>query len=888
MKIKLTTFLLSFVSLTFFGQSITGTVFDSQKKPLKSANIIAKPLVEKAKLKFAIANENGFYKLELDKEIPYELYISYLGYKSQIATIKPNSEVKVYDFLLVAENETLKEIVIKSTFKPVIVKVDTLVFDVKSFTTGRERKLKEQLNKLPGVEVDKNGNVTVQGKKVTKFLVEGDVFFGGGTKLGVENIPADAVDKVEVIDHFSQVAFLKTVSNSDDLALNIKLKADKKKFVFGDVEAAAEVANDNNFYRAHAGLFYYSKKSNFSFIADANSIGTSAFGFADMVRFEGGNSSFFSSKKSLANLDNFLDNNTDFAKHSSKFSALNFVFNTSPKLKISGFALFSGVNSVFQTQIENTYLQNNQTTFENVKQENLNQNKLGIANVKVEFFPNKTEKVEYNIQLKSSLNTIETALNSTSQSNTAVFETTLETPNVTLTQFLEWHKSINENHSTTLVINHSFETNKPQNQWVSNQVFLNGLLPLQTDLKYDLRQLKESKSNAIDALFKHYWILNKSNHIYTNIGINNNAVDFSTSENQLLSNGNEIKFDNFQFGNNVKYSFNDAYVGLEYRFKISKFTGTPAVYFHQYNVSNSQFGVANCFSKSLLLPQFKCVYDFNKSENLNFNYQLATSFPEASQLASRFVFQNYNAVFRGNASLENELYHGFVMRYTKMNLYRGITLNGLLNFNKKIRTLRDEVQLSGINQLLTPNLTGNNESNWRFMGSVSKNIKKYIIKLNTNLSWFNYLQTVNNSINANNRNNQEVGIELKTGRKHWIDASISYTKSFSQFKGITNSNFEKDEINVNAEKVILKNFTFRFDYQLLQNKNDLNQRNNFDIVNVSLRYQKPNSAFTFELFANNVLNTTAKNNFTFSDFLISQQITATLPRIVMLSVSYKL
>ncbi len=78
------------------------------------------------------------------------------------------------------------------------------------------------------MEVDKNGGVTVYGKKVTKLLVDGKQFFGGGTKLAVDNIPADAVDKVEVIDNYNEVAFLKNISNSDEMVMNIQLNYNLK------------------------------------------------------------------------------------------------------------------------------------------------------------------------------------------------------------------------------------------------------------------------------------------------------------------------------------------------------------------------------------------------------------------------------------------------------------------------------------------------------------------------------------------------------------------------------------------------------------------------------------------------------------------------------------
>ena len=877
-----------FVLQGALSQTITGTVLDVQKNPLKSANVIAKPLLVGAKLKFAIANDKGFYTLELDKGISYNLLISYLGFKSQTVVVTAPSDKIIQNFLLVPENEQLKEIVIKNDFKPLIIKTDTLIYDVKSFTSGTERKLKEQLQKLPGVEVDKNGTVTVQGKKVTKFLVEGDLFFGGGTKLGVENIPADAVSKVEVIDHFSQVGFLKTVSNSDDLAMNIKLKADKKKFVFGDIEAAAEVANDNNYYRAHTGLFYYSTKANLSFIGDVNTIGTSAFDFGDMIRLQGGASSFFSKSKSLANLSSFIDDNRDFEKNRSKLSALNFSIDYLPKLKISGFLLVSAVNTNFKTQIKNLYLQNTTSIEEDVLQQNANQTSIGIANLKLEYNLKKNEKIDYNIQLKTNTNQLQSLLATTSALNTTTFDTNFNTPNFNVTHFVEWHKLINDNHSFTLALNQIYETDKPQNQWLADQPFFNNGILLQADSRYNVRQIKTSKNNTIDALFKHYWILNNSNHIYTNIGLNLNFANLTTNESQLLTNGSQINFSTQLFGNNLYFEFKDLFAGIEYKRKINKFTFTPALFLHNYNISTAQFESKNCLNKIVLLPQLKCVYDINKTENFNFNYQLSTNFPTINQLPSKLVFQNYNTLFMGNSSLQNELFHAATIVYTKLNFYRGININGTFRYNRKIETIRDQIQLTGINQLLTPKLTNNPESNWFFMGAFSKNISKFIIKLNSTISWLNYTQTINSISNVNNRSDIQVGAVIKTGRKYWLDAEISYAKNFNRFNGLSNSSFQKDELNINCEKTFFKNFTFKFDYQFLEKKNDSNQRNNFEILNASLRYQKANSALSFELFVNNMLNTTSKNNFMLSDFLITQQQILVLPRIVMISLNYKI
>ncbi len=748
--------------------------------------------------------------------------------------------------------------------------------------------MKNLLEKLPGVEVDKKGNVTVQGKKVTKMFVEGKSFFGGSSKLAVENIPADALDKIEVIDHFNEVGFMKQVSDSEDLAMNVKLKANKKKFVFGDVEASAEIANDNGFYLAHTGLYYFAPKTNISFIGDMNNIGKSTFTFEDLMRFQGGVSSFLSDRKSFTNLYSFTNDNTDVVQNKSQFGALNFSLDTSPKLSISGFGIFSKVFMQSQTESKNEYLQNNSISFENKLQNNETKTVLGIGNIKLDYSPNKKEKWYYNSQLQSSANDINNVINSVTNLNTSTFETLSKADNVSLKQYVEWHKSYNNHHTTTFVVNQAYEKNTPQNHWFIDQPFLVGLIPLQNDSSYTIDQIKRIKSNSVDALFKHYWILNNFNHLYTNFGNNFINSNFETSEKQLLSNGTINDFTTAGFGNNVKYQLNDAYVGLEYKFKIGKWTNKPGMFLHWYHLNTNQNLTDYTISKTLFQPQFNSDYEFNKSETITFNYKFSNTFPEVSQMANQFTLQSYNSVFKGNALLENEQYHTANLRYSKMNMYRGIIWNALASYNKKVKTTRNDIQINSINQYSTPILSDNPETNWRFNGSFSKKIYRFNLKLNSNLSWFNYLQTLNNSTTTNDRNNQNIGLVFKTAYKKWPDISIGYTKGYSQFNGITKSKYQSDEITTELELTFSKFFVLKIDYDNLKNTNNLNQTNFYDIANVSLHYQKKNSPFGFELFANNVFNNKIKNDYSFSDYVITERKTYVLPRIFMFSINYKL
>ncbi|CAF3310670.1 unnamed protein product [Rotaria socialis] len=446
-----------FITVLFFttlshSQTLTGIISDANNVPLEQANVIAKPLQDKTQLKFAIADNKGRYKLDLETNVKYEITVSYIGFIEEVLVIEPNSTLTSHNFMLKSTGEQLKEVIIKHDFQPIVIKKDTMTFDIKVFANGNERKMKEILEKLPGVAVDKKGNVTVQGKKVTKMMVEGKSFFGGGSKLAVENIPADALDKIEVIDHFNEVGFMKQVSDSDDLAMNVKLKTNKKKFVFGDIETGAGVTFHDN-YLAHAGLFYYAPKLNISFIADANNIGKSTFSFEDLMRFEGGVSSFLSDRKPLTSLYSFADDNRDIAVNKSQFSALNYSLDASSKLSISGFVIFSKVLTDTKTENANTYLQNNLIAFENKLQNGNNKSILGIGNLKLDYSPNKKEKWFYNAQYQSSKNNFLKTINSITNINNNLFETINRADNSAVKQYIEWHKNFNLHHITTFVIN---------------------------------------------------------------------------------------------------------------------------------------------------------------------------------------------------------------------------------------------------------------------------------------------------------------------------------------------------------------------------------------------------------------------------------------------------
>ena len=886
-KILIYTFLL--FNSVVFSQKITlsGSVKDSLQTPLPYANVIAKPKDVSKNLQFAITDNEGYYKLLFNKGDTLTISISYLGFKPinyQFVALKNTLK----NFILKASEEQLDEIVIDM---PVTVRGDTTTYKTDKFVDGSERKLKNVLKKLPGVEVSKNGTVTVQGKKVTKMLVDGKKFFGGNSKLAVENIPANAVGNVQVIDNYNEVAFLKNLTDSDDMAMNIQLKEDKKCFVFGDLEAGK---GNKDFYKTSANLFYYAPKTNVNFIGNLNNIGEKTFTFKDYLSFSGGVNAVFSGNFNWKGGDfsQFLESR-DILTSKQKFGALNITKTTSSTLDISGYAIFS--NSKTSSLLEST---NEYNTFTELKTNKTNTNNLlGIGNFNLEYTPNTLEKWYARTQVKRTNNTNGNDLTSIVGANTNTILTNRDLTSTYINQNIEWHKRQNDKHTFSSVFNYVFDKSNTTNFWDTQNDAFNGLIPVTQQNTYLINQLKNTQEQNIDAVFKHFWELNNNNHIYTTVGNKFLNEDFISDDSQTLDDGTINNFSSSNFGNSLNFKLNDLFLGVHYKFRTGIFTFKQGIYSHNYNWKIQQQN-QRTRNKWVLLPDFLAKIEFNKSKKININYSLKTSFSDANRFANRFVLQSYNSVFRGNENLENNLFHSARIFYSRFSLYRGLMLFASINYNKQIKGVRNSVVFDTnnpnpalrLNQFLTSKFFNNPSEDWRGNIHIEKTIKKIKYKFDVGFNNSKYLQEIDTNLqtNTNNSYNYEIGFEtlydkfptLEVGFKSDIGKFIS---SNSTSKFITTEPF------ITIDYDFLKGFVFNLDYtkSIYQNKS-LGQKNTYEVANATLSYQKENSAWSYKIKAQNLFDAQFKQNNSFSDYLISDTKTFILPRIVMFSIGYNL
>ncbi len=882
--IKNLLFLISILIVTSFTQAQTitlkGFVKDSLQNPLNYANVIAKPKDVTKNLTFAITDEEGRYSLQLKKNNEYVISISYLGYETINDTIIPVQN-STKNFILKEAKNQLDEVIIEL---PVTVKQDTIIYDTKKFVTGEERKLKSVLKKLPGVEVDKNGNITVQGKRVTTLLVDGKKFFGGNSKLAVENIPANAVDKVEVLDNYNEVAFLKNISDSDEMAMNIKLKEDKKHFTFGDVEVGK---GNKKYYRTHANLFYYSPKTNVNFIGNLNNTGEKTFTFKDYLSFQGGINAVFSGNFNWKGGDftQFIESE-DLVVSRQRFAALNITKTTSSKVDISGYAIFSHTNTQRFLETLNTY-----SSFTEEK-ENLTKHKnvLGIGKFNFEYAPNNQEQWYVRTQVKRTNNYNNNTILSVIGSSQNTILTDAKNGAWYVNQNIEWHKKHSKKHTFSAIANYTFDKNNPTTLWNTTNPILQTLIPADaTQSSFRLQQLKENEKHHLYTVFKDFWVLNNNNHIYTTVGNTHQQEKFISNDKQLLDNGNEINFNAANFNNTTVFKHNDFFIGAHYKFRTGIFTFKQGAYLHKYNWKVNQ-GSNIQKSKWTILPDFLMKIAFNKSKKIQFNYNLKTNFSNASKLANRFYLQSYNSVFRGNSTLENELFHSARIRYSRFSLYRGLMLTASASYTKKIKGFRNAVNFDDINRFLTIQMLDNPNEDWSLRTSLRKRIKNIRYKVGGNYNNSSYLQSINNSFVTNKNRNYSFNVGAETLFDNLPNIEVGYKRTVGNYiSSNSTSKFVTNEPFINIDYDFLKGFIFSFDYihYKYQNKRQ-GINNNYEIANSTLSYRKEDGAWSFKLTSQNLFNTKFKQNNRFSDYVISDTKTHILPRIIMFSIGYNL
>jgi hypothetical protein len=906
--------LLLFVTSISFSQNIKfeGFIQDVGKSPLEMANVMAVNQVTKAMDSYAITNDKGKYSLNLKPNSNYIIKVSYLGMQSKeisLATVATNI---VQNITLESGGIELEGVEIVREM-PVSIKGDTIVYNADSFKSGTERKLEDVLKKLPGVEVNADGEIEVEGKKVTKLMIEGKDFFDGDTKLGVKNIPADAIDKIQVLRNFNDVSALKGLENGDEnIAMNIKLKSGKKNFWFGDVNAGGGTEKKNTRYVANPKLFYYSPKYSVNLIANYNNIGELPFTVQDYFKFTGGFRGMM--KKGGTNFNvssndlgiSTLRNNR--AKEiETEFGATNFSYNVTKAWSLSGFAIISKTITDTETASQNNRIDeirnstgaviNTLNTNQNTQETAHQKSNLGLFKLSSSYKPDAKLQFDYDVLLKNSKQDednnllselITTASNGTPPISNSQNITTFKEQNpLSLSQNMSLYYTKSDKSVFDIEIQHLYQDEDPfYNANLGQNPF--PILGLQSQNRYNVNQNRFVKTNKMDAKIDYYYMLTPKSNINFTFGNTYSLQNFNSHIFQILDNGTNNDLNDADKNNDVSYSFNDAFLGLHFKFIKGKFTFNPGFSFHNYNTSNDQLNTKFNDNFFRILPDVYALYQMKKAETLTYNYAVTNDFTDINRIVSGYTFNNYNSLFRGNRTLENALSQSHSLRYFKYNMFNFENIFANVNYTKRMNAVKSSADFSGINQVSTA--INSNFADETLSGNASYGrsfARNYKASINLGLNWSKFNNIQNNVFRTTESLTQNYSVKLATNYKKLPNLEIGYSITTNDYDG---AKFLTERPSAKIDYFFLESFSFVAEYEYYHYSNNSKTVNNeYDFLSASLIYQKTkDSKFEYKISATNLLNTQTLNDDSFTQFATRTSQYTVQPRYIIFGLKYNL
>ncbi|WP_240737287.1 outer membrane beta-barrel protein [Hymenobacter metallicola] len=259
--------------------SISGTAIDSLTgKVLREASVSLLAARDSSYLTFTITDGDGQFVLRNVAPGSYQVLVTFLGYRSRLVAVQltaAHPTVTLGLLRLRAYSQSLGEVVVQQERAPVSISGDTLAFSARAFKTQPNAAVEALLKKLPGVEVDRAGNIRAQGQAVSRVLVDGKPFFGDDPKMATRNLPADIIDQVQLFAQQSdQAAFSGIDDGSQQRTINLVTKRDKRRGYFGT--NGAGLGTDGR-YQARLGVNRFNNGRQLSALGMANNINQQGF-----------------------------------------------------------------------------------------------------------------------------------------------------------------------------------------------------------------------------------------------------------------------------------------------------------------------------------------------------------------------------------------------------------------------------------------------------------------------------------------------------------------------------------------------------------------------------------------------------------------------------------
>jgi hypothetical protein len=798
---------------------------------------------------------------------------------------------------------------------PVRIKEDTVEFNAGAYKVRENAPTEDMIKKLPGVDVDANGNVTAQGKQVTKVRINGKDFMGGDVQSVTKNLPADVIESIQMIDDYGDQANLTGVKTGEpDKIMNIVIRKDKNtgyslqatagagRDALPDVNTSNSPTSpsaiynneDQNRYLGTVNYFNFKGDRQISVLGNINNtnINTFTYGGGGVARGGGGGFGGGGGRgNALQGASTTSNQNGITDAHA---IGLNFRDQWGKKLSVYGSYSFSDntVNTISNSfqQLNNPGNTGNNNSSSTQQTQSINHR----VTWNMEYKPDTVNYLK--ITPTFSYAGVNTDLNQTVSNINLTSDATGPVSSQTAYNQVTTDNSKSPNYGINVLFNHRFRATRRN---LSINVNANAAKTDEFDNPTTIYtagnpsaprfQLinTNSRTSSVGTNVSYLEPLGKLSYLELNYAFNHSYTNSDKVTDTLTANNTEVNY--AQNSNSYNYTFTTNRFGLNYRFVEKKYNytlgaGVQPTVLDGFSPTSGQTTHVTTFN---FAPTARFIYNFTRSQALSFNYNGSSSQPNFNYLQPVIDFSNPLYPVQGNPNLIPEFNNNFSLRYNKFSFETGNVLFTNLTFNQTDNKIVTNSIFYPKNDLLNRKLAGTYLTQYlntdgyytaSFNGTYAKPWAKrrYTLMFNANATYTNnigYSSNVNYDANANTetmtteRNIAKTlvvtpGIRFRTDITDVIDAEFRTSYSINTVRNsIEASNFVNTSptsltLGLNGKNYLWKNYTVSYDYtKVINNGYTGITQANPNILNayVERRFLKNNAA-TIRLAAYDLFN----------------------------------
>jgi hypothetical protein len=883
--------------------SIRGLLTDSLDAPLPSATVLLLSAKDSSLVNFSVSDMQGNFEIKNVSKSEVLFKVSFLGFRTHTEKISfpdGTTVVQLGRIKMEAVSSELNAIEISAERAPVTVKRDTIEFNAGSFKTKQNAVVEDLLKKLPGVEVDNDGNITAQGEQVRRVTVDGKNFFGADPKLATRNLPADAVNKVQVFDKKSDQATFSGIDDGEkEKTINLELKEEKRNGAFGNVMAG--VGTEDRF-QGKVSLNRFTKGRQLSFLGMANNVNEQGFSMEEYMNFTGGSQQMLGGGRVRLEFGgdnqngvplNFGNRANGIMTNYASGVNINNEFNKKTEINGSYFFNYLDHDKDQSTLRENFLPEGNFSFNQNSKQQNSNANHRLNATLEHKLDSMNSLKLvttasynETDTQLKSNSETV-TPDNGIQNTSESVSISSGASSN--LNASLLWRHKFSKK-GRTFSVNTQFGFTDSDRQGSLDAI--NNFFGENTSIKLMQTNFQRTIYNSYSGTLSYTEPLGKRRYLEANYTYRQNLND--VDRDVFDENSGEPIF-NEALSNKYNSNYQYQRAGLNYRIARSKYNFVAGSSIQQTSLKGELSGSRINRSFQNVLPTVRFNYDFTNTKHLRFDYETSVQEPGIQQLQP--IVDNSDPVnlYVGNPELRPAYSQSWRLNFmtfdqaTFINFFTFVdvdyTTNAIVNaqsVNERLVRLTKPVNVSD-------NLRVSTNANFGF-------------PINKLKSRFNFGIQYRNERSLALLNDRESEIDQQT-----YGATARYTFTYKEIFDLNLSadldqqftayefdqpdqSFINQTYNAESNLTFLKNYQLSgiLEYLIYENK-ATDFRQEIPLLNLSVsRFVLKNKVGEVKLSVNNLLDKALGVSQIASINYLERQTTNSLGRYVMLSFTYAL